>query len=252
MSKSAFPLLIILLALPSSKANAQTADFFADAIEVCSNTIVRFTDSSTGAFLWEWNFGSGAIPASAAGAGPHDVIYSTGGIKTVTLTINGNITKQATNYINVSPLTIGGSITGSPGNICTGEFTGIMMLSGHTGIVEKWQKRYNGGNWTDINNNSVTYSERLHSSGIYQFRAVVRSGQCASAVSSDVSVIVNALPRSISTITQSVCSGTGFILNLQENISNGILCTFTWTGNFPVGLTGGAPYGTGQIGRAHV
>ncbi len=38
---------------------------------------------------FEWNFGEGATPATASTEGPHTVTYSSLGVKTVTLTING-------------------------------------------------------------------------------------------------------------------------------------------------------------------
>ncbi|MCC6461447.1 MAG: gliding motility-associated C-terminal domain-containing protein [Saprospiraceae bacterium] len=58
---------------------------------ICVGEYVMFTDTSvfvsgniTG---WEWNFGKDAIPATADSVGPHNVQYSSAGIKTVTLTI---------------------------------------------------------------------------------------------------------------------------------------------------------------------
>lgn len=48
---------------------------------------VRYTDFSlnnpTG---WSWNFGEGAVPGAASSKGPHLIDYSTGGVKTVSLT----------------------------------------------------------------------------------------------------------------------------------------------------------------------
>jgi hypothetical protein len=46
----------------------------------CVNATVIFTGSTAGA----WDFGSGATPATATGAGPHAVSYSTTGRKTIT------------------------------------------------------------------------------------------------------------------------------------------------------------------------
>src|SRR5688500_1643645 len=41
-------------------------------------------------YTYTWNFGAGAIPATATGYGPHVVEYSTTGSKTVTLTVQSN------------------------------------------------------------------------------------------------------------------------------------------------------------------
>ncbi len=80
------------------------ADFNADKKLVYTNKNVVFTNAShTGATSWSWNFGAGATPATATGAGPHTVTYSTPGLKTVSLTINGTVTKTSTDYIHVLP-----------------------------------------------------------------------------------------------------------------------------------------------------
>ncbi|HVD98596.1 MAG TPA: glycosyl hydrolase [Cytophagaceae bacterium] len=84
-----------------------TADFSANPISVCVGNTVTFTDlttNKTGGETYSWNFGSGASPATATGAGPHSVTYSTSGQKTPTLTVtnaSGPNTMTKTNYINV-------------------------------------------------------------------------------------------------------------------------------------------------------
>jgi uncharacterized repeat protein (TIGR02543 family) len=79
------------------------ANFTASPLTVMLNETVTFTDASGGGDItsWNWNFGSGANPATANGQGPHEVTYSTLGQKTVSLTVNGDITNTKTNYINV-------------------------------------------------------------------------------------------------------------------------------------------------------
>ncbi|WP_291721943.1 T9SS type A sorting domain-containing protein [Bernardetia sp.] len=56
---------------------------------VYAGTNVLFTDYSAGATSWSWDFGTDATPATANTVGPHTVTYSTPGVKTITLTING-------------------------------------------------------------------------------------------------------------------------------------------------------------------
>jgi PKD repeat protein len=50
---------------------------------------------------WEWDFGEGAGPATANTQGPHEVVYSTLGAKTISLSINGSETETKTDYIIV-------------------------------------------------------------------------------------------------------------------------------------------------------
>ncbi len=60
----------------------------------CTNADIVFTDAtsvSQGTISsWNWNFGSGAVPATANTKGPHSVKYTTAGAKSVTLTVKSN------------------------------------------------------------------------------------------------------------------------------------------------------------------
>ncbi|MFM7023402.1 MAG: PKD domain-containing protein [Flavobacteriales bacterium] len=85
--------------------NIVFADFTANTLSVDKNQDVIFSNASSGTITsYAWNFGAGATPATATGAGPHTVKYSTYGLKTVTLTVNGassSDTKTRTDYVNV-------------------------------------------------------------------------------------------------------------------------------------------------------
>jgi len=65
-------------------------DFETSAEVICQNSEVIFTDQSSGTKdSYLWNFGMGASPKTAETAGPHHVTYSSGGVKTVSLMLNG-------------------------------------------------------------------------------------------------------------------------------------------------------------------
>jgi len=81
--------------------NPLTADFMADVTDICQYEQVVFTDLSSGASSWEWDFGDGASPATANTEGPHTVTYETPGPKSVSLTINGSIIETKENYVTV-------------------------------------------------------------------------------------------------------------------------------------------------------
>lgn len=58
----------------------------------CAGAVVIFENTSVGSALsYDWNFGTGATPATATGAGPHEVIYSGPGVKNTTLNIENNL-----------------------------------------------------------------------------------------------------------------------------------------------------------------
>jgi len=81
------------LAITLDKCNLR-ADFTVDNSSLCEGGKVIFTNASVGVSSntqYSWNFGSGASPATASGAGPHEVIYSAGGVYSPTLTITDGI-----------------------------------------------------------------------------------------------------------------------------------------------------------------
>ena len=101
--------------------NFANADFAASNLTPIINTAVTFTDqSSCNISSYSWDFGAGATPATASTQGPHNVIYSSTGFKTVSLTVNGNVTKTKTNYIEVLPETY--NMSNSTLTVCSGTF----------------------------------------------------------------------------------------------------------------------------------
>ena len=111
--------------------------------------------------------------------------------------------------IVVDPTSVGGSVTGGSTPICFSSGTGTMTLSGHTGDIQKWQKRVNAGGWTDIVNTNNTYSEIPSSSGTWEYRAEVKSGTCAAIFSIARTIVVDpaSVGGSISGGTTPICYG---------------------------------------------
>jgi len=87
-----------------------TADFSANITQACEQQEIIFTDNSTGATSWLWNFGAGSNPPTATTQGPHTVTYSTSGAKTVSLTVNGAVTSTKNDYIQIEPIPVAGFI----------------------------------------------------------------------------------------------------------------------------------------------
>jgi PKD repeat protein len=101
--------------------NYANADFTSNIAKVVINNNVIFTDqSSCNISSYSWNFGTDATPATANTQGPHTVSYSTTGFKTVSLTVNGNVTKTKTDYIEVLPETF--NMSNGTLTTCTGTF----------------------------------------------------------------------------------------------------------------------------------
>jgi hypothetical protein len=109
--------------------------------------------------------------------------------------------------------TIAGSVVGST-TICQGSMTGTLILTGQRGSVVKWQKRLNGGAWTDIANTATTYIESPSSAGTWEYVAVVQNGPCSALQSAAATVIVNSqsTPPTSITGTTSICFGASTTL----------------------------------------
>ncbi len=77
----------IFIMVSSSKIFAQTAAFTYSPQSGCAPLNIAFTDLSTGATSWHWDFGNGDTSALQ---NPLEV-YSSQGMFTITLSINGGI-----------------------------------------------------------------------------------------------------------------------------------------------------------------
>lgn len=84
----------------SGSTTTPIADFEFSPQMGCINNPVNFTSVSVGTVdTYTWNFGTDAQPATATGIGPHSVIFSTEGMREVSLTVtnsNGSNTKKVT------------------------------------------------------------------------------------------------------------------------------------------------------------
>ncbi len=78
-------------------------DFYATPRIAEIDSIITFSDSSRYDTFssWEWDFGEGAVPATATGQGPHDVYFTTGGFKTISLLVDGAYERVKEDYIKI-------------------------------------------------------------------------------------------------------------------------------------------------------
>ncbi len=137
--------------------------------------------------------------------------------------------------IEVTPVSIGGAVTGGTTPICEGSSTGTMTLSGHTGDIVKWQRSNDGGSsWTDITHTTATYSETPTLPGTYEYRAVVQSGPCSQVFSLATTIVVEdaTVGGTVSGGSSTICLGeptgtltlsghTGSIVKWQRSTDSG-------------------------------
>lgn len=123
----------------------------------CTDKDVFFSTTTPGT-TFQWNFGSGATPATATGATPPAVQYATTGRKTITLTIDGT-PYIYTEYVGllISSLGTNPQILASNIILCAG--SSASFLSSITAVNYTWDfggattpNNFNGANFDSINN----------------------------------------------------------------------------------------------------
>jgi len=114
---------------------------FASTAPKCTGLAVDFTNTGTSSgATYSWNFGSGATPATSPSQNPTGVIYSTSGVKIVTLTITNSTTGcavTATNTINIYQTPTSSFSTNAP--VCAN--TAVNFTNNSTtgiGVVYNW------------------------------------------------------------------------------------------------------------------
>jgi len=152
------------------------ADFTADNTTVCQDETVTFTDLSTNATSWSWNFGEGASPATASTQGPHAVAYATPGAKNVSLTINGEVTETKTAYIAVQVSPTAGYTYSASG--LTVNFTNTSTNA--TGY--EWD--FGDGQTSTETNPSHTFA----SNGTYTVQLIATYLNCSDSFTEDIAV----------------------------------------------------------------
>lgn len=92
--------------------------FAANETAICVGSQVTFTNYTNNAFYPgltpQWNFGAGASPATASGNGPHNVTYSSAGLKTVTLSYVDQFGFVVVDEVRTDYISVAGSVTTSP------------------------------------------------------------------------------------------------------------------------------------------
>ena len=206
------------------------ANFTATPLTVCAGSPVLFANTSlgtTGSTTFQWSFGSGATPSDATGAGPHSVTYSTGGLKTVSLTITDGAvnTETKADYITVNPLPgDAGTITGSA-SVCQGQSGVAYSVPAITGATSySWTYSGTGATITGTTNAVTIAFASNATSGSLTVRGVNSCGN--GTLSTGLSITVNTPPTApvAGTVTQPTCSlATGSVT------LSGLPPTGTWT-----------------------
>jgi PKD repeat protein len=141
----------------SAPVSPPVAGFVADRTNGTAPLTVQFTDQSTGAASWLWNFGDGATSTD-----PNPMhIYGSGGSFTVTLTVSnsaGPNSKTRVGYINVAapPLAPGADFTAN--TVAGVAPLNVQFSDQSTGSPNAWAWIFGDGGTSSQRNPSHTYT----------------------------------------------------------------------------------------------
>jgi PKD repeat protein len=162
---------------------------------------------------WERRFNAGAWQNIANTTTTHSETPGAAGVYEYRAVIQSGTCAEANSAIHaitVHPVSVGGTVSGATTQICLGQATGTMTLAGHTGTIVRWQRRVNAGGWVNIANTNTTYSETPASAGVWEYRAEIQSGNCASTFSTAHSITVHptTVGGTVSSATTQICLGS--------------------------------------------
>lgn len=222
-----------------------TADFTASSTTEClsGSPVITYTDASvaSGATIisWNWNFGAGAFPPSATGAGPHLVSYSTAGAKTVSLQVTDNLAASdieiKVGFVSINDVpNPSGNVSGSA-TVCQGQSGvaySVPVIPGATGYT--WSLPSGATLISGVNTNSITvdYGAGAISGNI----TATGTNTCGSGLSSaNFPVTINPLPAASGAISgsTSVCDGATGVTYTVSSIANAT--SYSWS--VPGGVT---------------
>lgn len=224
------------LTIPVVVNDIQTGVFAAS--NVCLNSIITLTNSTTvvapnSITLYSWDFGLGALPATATGFNPTLPTYSTSGTKIITLnlTANTSCTASVTQTIQIYAPPVANFSTTS---VCQSSATAFTDLSTPTGSISAWA-------WDFTNNGSVDNATNAPtniypSSGTYSASLIVTSSNnCKDTVVLPLNVWGHPIPDfNASTICFGSSTTFSNLTNTTTNANVG--GTPTWFWNYGDGL----------------
>jgi gliding motility-associated-like protein len=228
--------------------NAQTASFTSSVAVSCLPASIKFTDTSTGATTWNWDFGNN----NTSTIQNPSVNYVLPGVYTVTLTINKGQASQHSSSksitINPSPLVnpvpnilLGcepytGTYTADARSQVVAPFSiGMSNVGGITGAsITSYSWDFAGaGNLPVVTQASPVLNLSNVPAGSYSFLLTVTDANgCQSSVYYSDAIIITSKPVADFTISKvDDCSPGVVNFTNKSTLSNGNISTYAWDVN---------------------
>ncbi len=175
----------------------------------------------TGAILrWERSSNGGSSWSTISGsAGDPTVSYtpSTAGTWLFRAVVQNNpcsIAYSNEYSVEVSPVTVEGTLTRPGTNTCINVATGNFTYTGYVGTITRWRYRRPTGTWAaSYYTSSGTYSFTPTQTGTYTIRVYVQSGYC-SEESTDITIVVDPASVGGTVSSTTICATNTATLNL--------------------------------------
>ena len=198
---------------------------------LCTGSTLELTGSpATGIIWYSWS-GPGFTSAgtvNTATLSPVSVLNN--GTYYLTVTAENLCTATTSVEVVVSALSVGGTINPATSTICEGG-SAVLTVSGITGTVQRWEYSLDGTFWfLAATTNATTYTA-ANLTQTTMYRAIVKSGVCAEAISATATVNVTPYPTATIAYATPVCTTGGTILPAIGGTTGG---TFQ---SAPAGLT---------------
>ncbi|MEX1189629.1 MAG: PKD domain-containing protein, partial [Bacteroidia bacterium] len=216
-----------------------TASFNAPS-PICqgSSSIITYTGTGVAGDTYNWNFGTGATPATATGIGPHSVTWSSAGSKTISLNmISGGCTLPVVSQtvtVNAAPIA---SFT-APTPVCSGNAS-IVTFTGTPAAGASYSWNFGSGaspaTATGIGPHSVTWANAGNST----VSLTMTNGGCSSVVTQNVTVNSGAP----AVITAPSITGNGVAVSIGLSGPAQVGAAYSW--NFGANASPGTATGAG-------
>lgn len=201
-----------------------TATFTSTAPQ-CANVGIDFvnTGNTGGNWSYSWNFGLGASPSVATAESPTGIVYSSGGTKTVTLTISDqNCTQTSVQTIVINETPRADFTSTAPQ--CTGLLVNFTNLGTTNNVSWLWDFG-NGANPTTSTSqdpSGVVYS----TSGIKTVTLVTTNSTTNCATTATQTIIIHQSPTASFTSNAPQCANVN--INFTNTGSTGTNWSYNW------------------------
>ena len=217
-----------------------TATFSVPA-SVCVNSSgsVSYTGNAPPGSTFNWNFGTGATPATATTVGPHSVSWNTAGTANVSLSVTtaGCTAGPVSQAVSVQALPT--STFNLPATACTGSSVNV-AYTGNAGAGASYTWNWGSGATPATSTGQGPHTVSWSTSGVKNVSLSVVQGGCTSVLSTQ-NITVSAPPTATFSLSASTCVGTAAAAVYTGNAGGG--ATYAW--NFGSGASPATASGVG-------